>query len=379
MGKLSAPSTTTSQPSLEDAVDVVRRQPLAVADDLDVGVQPAQAPGRRLDLRLAEVGRRVEHLALEVRLVDDVVVHDAEPPDSGRCQVERRGRAQPSGTDEQHLRVEQALLALHADLGDEQVAAVAHLLALVEPRRKLERQPGLSPGVDAAGERDDCAVAPLAQRLGRAQRAVAVCAIEDDRALPVGLELLVELLHRNVHRVGDPTPLQLPQLADVDEDGRVVRGEQLVRPAGVDLEDNLTVTRSCSKDNRGRMSPRTRVFVVVGAAAAAGRRRHRRPGRGHGRRQGRCRAAAAGAATAPRRAAARPRPRRPRRPGGSRAATRGAPLLPAEALVARSGAQRPGGSSRATGRRKPESARRSRPGRTRAWRRSSSLARERRA
>ena len=251
------------------------------------------------------------------------------------------------------------------------MAAVAHPLALVEPRRKLERQPGLSPGVDAAGERDDCAVAPLAQRLGRAQRAVAVCAIEDDRALPVGLELLVELLHRNVHRVGDPAPLQLPQLADVDEDGRVVRGEQLVRPAGADLEENLTVTASCSKDNRGRMSPRTRVFVVVGAAARSGRRGHRCPGRGHGGRQGRRRAAAAGG-TARRRAAARPRPRRPRRPGGSRAATRGAPLLRRTGLVARSGAQRPGGSSGATGRRKPGSARRSRPGRTRAWRSSSS-------
>ena len=53
----------------------------------------------------------MEHLALEVRLVDDVVVHDPEPPDSGSGQVERRGRAQPAGADEQHLRVEQPLLA----------------------------------------------------------------------------------------------------------------------------------------------------------------------------------------------------------------------------------------------------------------------------
>ena len=122
----------------------------AVGDDLDVGVQPLQAARGGLDLRLAELGGRMKHLALEVRLVDGVVVDDAEPSDSGRRQVERRGRAQSAGADEQHLRVEQPLLAAHADLGDQQVAAVAGLLGLVEPVRKLEREAGLAPRVDAA-------------------------------------------------------------------------------------------------------------------------------------------------------------------------------------------------------------------------------------
>ena len=42
----------------EDAVHVVGGQPLAVGDDLDVGVQPLQAARGGLDLRLAELGGR---------------------------------------------------------------------------------------------------------------------------------------------------------------------------------------------------------------------------------------------------------------------------------------------------------------------------------
>ena len=83
---------------------------------------------RRLDLRLADPLGVVDHLALEVRLVDHVVVDDAERPDSGRREVERRRRAEAARADQQHLRVEQLLLALEADLGDQQVARVALLL-----------------------------------------------------------------------------------------------------------------------------------------------------------------------------------------------------------------------------------------------------------
>ena len=304
----------------------------------------------------------MKHLALEVRLVDDVVVHDPEPPDSGRRQVERRGRAQSAGADEQHLRVEQPLLAAHADLGDQQVAAVAGLLGLVEPVRKLERQPGLAPGVDAAGERDDRAVALLAEGLGRAQRAVAVGAVEDDRALPVGLELLVELRHRNVHGVGDAAPFQLPRLADVDEDGRVVRGEQLVRPAVRRSPGQPHGHSPCSKDNRGRMSPRTRVFVVAGAAAALAAGGTVALAVVTGGDEG-------GAEEAQQ--AARPARRRSSSTSACASIRRRAHSGVPSASTRRSDAPQPDGSSPATTRRKPGSARRSRPGRTRAWRRSS--------
>ena len=70
----------------------------------------------------------MDDLALEVRLVDDVGVDDAERADARRGEVERRRRPEPARADEQDARVEQPLLALLADLRDEQVPAVARAL-----------------------------------------------------------------------------------------------------------------------------------------------------------------------------------------------------------------------------------------------------------
>jgi len=67
----------------------------------------------------------VDHLALEVGEVDDVVVDDPERAHAGRREVQRRRRAEAARAEQQHARVEQLLLALGADLGDQQVARVA--------------------------------------------------------------------------------------------------------------------------------------------------------------------------------------------------------------------------------------------------------------
>ena len=121
--------------------------------------------------------------------------------------------------------------------------AVALPLRLVELSRSLDGQSCLVPRDDPARQRDDVLDAVLAQRLRRAQRAVPVGAVEDERAPAVRLELLPELGHRNVLGAGDPARLELPVLADVDEDRRVVALEPLVCPSRVDLEDKLPVTR----------------------------------------------------------------------------------------------------------------------------------------
>ena len=81
-----------------------------------------------VDLRHADRLGRVDHLALQVGEVDDVVVDDAERADAGGREVERGRRAEAAGAEQQHLRVEQLRLALGADLGEQQVAAVALVL-----------------------------------------------------------------------------------------------------------------------------------------------------------------------------------------------------------------------------------------------------------
>ena len=48
-----------------------------------------------------------------------------ERADAGRGEVQRGRRAEAAGAEQQHLGVEQLLLALEPDLGEQQVAAVA--------------------------------------------------------------------------------------------------------------------------------------------------------------------------------------------------------------------------------------------------------------
>ncbi len=98
------------------------------SDDLDVGVEGVDRDARRLDLALADPVGRVDDLALEVADVDDVEVDEADRPDARRGEVERGRRTEAAGADEQRLRAEELRLAGRADLGDQQVAAVALLL-----------------------------------------------------------------------------------------------------------------------------------------------------------------------------------------------------------------------------------------------------------
>ena len=80
---------------VEDPVDVLRGEPLAVGDDVDVGVQALDRALRGVDLRRAERVERVRDLPLQVRLVDDVGVDDPERADAGRREVERGGEPRP--------------------------------------------------------------------------------------------------------------------------------------------------------------------------------------------------------------------------------------------------------------------------------------------
>ena len=83
----------------------------------------------------ADVGRRVEDLPLKIRDVDDVAVHQRERPHAGRREIERGGRAEATGADQQDLQAQELPLALVADLGQKEVAAVT--LDLVGRQRGL--------------------------------------------------------------------------------------------------------------------------------------------------------------------------------------------------------------------------------------------------
>ena len=93
--------------------------------DLHVGVERVDALLRRVELRLSHVFGAMHDLALEVRLVDDVEVHDAETAYPRRRQVHAQRRAEPASTDTQHAGRLELLLPLHPDRREDEMAAVA--------------------------------------------------------------------------------------------------------------------------------------------------------------------------------------------------------------------------------------------------------------
>jgi len=142
---------------------VLGREARAVLHDVHVRVERSERLARRLGLEHAEARGIVQDLALQVRGVDRVLVDDAERADTGRGQVERGGRAEPSGPDQEHFAVEQRELTLLANLGDEQVAAVAVALVVGQPARRCVGEPRVLPGPEAARQRRYVAVAHVLQ------------------------------------------------------------------------------------------------------------------------------------------------------------------------------------------------------------------------
>ena len=257
-------------------------QALLVADRLDIRVQPADPLLGRLDLGLAEGAGRVQHLALEIRRVDDVVVHEPEAPDSRGGQIEQSGGAEPARTDDEDARLEQAALAGEADLGDEHVAAVALSLRLVEIVRGFDGLAGLHPGGEPAGERDRF-VAGLPEVRCREERSVAVRAVDDDlrpRRRDVA-DPCHELPLRKMVSARDAAEVPLVLAPHVDEDG--VRVEQRLRAFDVGL-DGLAGGH-VRRIGSARTTPRGR-HGGSGHGAAGRQRTARARGRGLRRRCG---------------------------------------------------------------------------------------------
>ncbi len=226
----------------EDPLDVLRVEPLLERHDRDVRVERLDRPLRRVDLRLAEALGRVDDLPLEVRVVDDVGVDDPERPDARRCEVERRGRAEAAGADEEDARLEQPLLAFLADLGDQQVARVARPLRRRERRRGDELVAVPLPAREAVREVDRVLVAEIVERLRREGGAGAALAVDDERPRLVGDERLdtgLEVVARQVERAGKMTLVPLVARADVDEEWCVaaVAVEECARLRRRDLFD----------------------------------------------------------------------------------------------------------------------------------------------
>jgi len=185
----------------------------------------------------------MQDLPLQVGLVDDVGVDDPERSDARGGEVERGGRAEAAGTDQEDPGLEQLQLPFFADLRDQQMAAVAGaLLRGKRAGRDLEWVAVALPVVDAAGQRDDVLVPELLEGSSCERRAVAGGAVRDDRLGAVGDRLLdprFEPAARKVDGAGDVALVPLLALADVEENCRIGVVVQLPGALRVDLVDLL--------------------------------------------------------------------------------------------------------------------------------------------
>jgi hypothetical protein len=84
-----------------------------------------QFVGGGIELLAANVGGRVDDLALQVGVIDHVEVHNAERADARGRQVKRQRRTESARSDAQDFRGLQLLLPFHAHLGHDQMARVA--------------------------------------------------------------------------------------------------------------------------------------------------------------------------------------------------------------------------------------------------------------
>ena len=214
-------------------------EPDRVLLDLDVRVQRVDRLLGGVDLRHADPLARVDHLALQVRQVDLVVVDDPEraharprPDTAPPANPGRRRRAAARG-------VEQLLLPVHADLGEKQVAGVALALLGGERARRLDLVTAILPKREAPGHRLDVLVTEvLDQRASGPGRAVARRAVQDHVLVAIGdgaLDPRLEIALGYVDRAGDVPGRPLLGLTDVDDHRAVA--DLLVHGGGIDLID----------------------------------------------------------------------------------------------------------------------------------------------
>jgi hypothetical protein len=111
---------------------------LSERDNFHLRIQGGKRGARGFDFWRADGIRAVENLPLEVGEVDLVRIGDGQLADAARGEVERRGTTEAAGADDERMRGAQPLLALDANFIEQDVAAVAEELLVVQWAENLD-------------------------------------------------------------------------------------------------------------------------------------------------------------------------------------------------------------------------------------------------
>ena len=112
-----------------DLEGVVTGERCFVEIHLAVGIDLEDAGLGRFDLGLAHPGGAVDHLALQIAVVNHVEIDNAQAAHTRRRQIEQQWRTQAAGANAKHRSGLEALLPLHPNLGKDQVPGkTGHLI-----------------------------------------------------------------------------------------------------------------------------------------------------------------------------------------------------------------------------------------------------------
>ena len=101
------------------------RHPLAQRLHGDIGVKLAHNPFNHFDLGRADIGLSIEYLPLEIGAADDVIINHAQPANTSGGEILDSGAANPTRTNDQDMRIQQADLPSPANLLQDDMAGVA--------------------------------------------------------------------------------------------------------------------------------------------------------------------------------------------------------------------------------------------------------------
>ena len=138
-----------------------------------IGIQCVQTRLRRARLVETDTLAGVQDLALQIAPINHIVVDQGQCPNSGRSEIQRSGRTQPTGTDNQDPALQQGVLSFQADLGQQQMAGVALPLICAQTHRDFERKSFRLPANEAAGYGTNIAVSDREQIVSGQQGAYA--------------------------------------------------------------------------------------------------------------------------------------------------------------------------------------------------------------
>jgi hypothetical protein len=99
--------------------------PLAQRVHRDIGVKLAHDPFHNIDLSRADIRLCVEYLTLKVGAADDIIINHAQPAHASSGEILDRRAADPTGSDDQNMCVQQADLPCPANLLQNDMAGVA--------------------------------------------------------------------------------------------------------------------------------------------------------------------------------------------------------------------------------------------------------------